>query len=478
MRLYRFLRYVLRAITKLYFLRIDSQNPEAVPESGPVILAANHPSSILDSVLLSTQLPRPVNYLAKSELFRSPFLAKLYSYLGAIPLKRGRGERAILEAFEHTFERLEAGRCVGIFPEGRNSPQLQIANLRSGTARLALEVEARNQYRLGLVVVPVGINFEGRELFMSSALLRFGKPIQVADYAQLHRDRPDQAVRQLTADIEYELKRQANHIEDLRLGQLISDLGALYSEAIKVEGAGDSTQPDSPRQAGPMLKLRQLLARWFRPRPVHLEHMAQIFDGRSSLNQTLMRANLVEPQLVETLKNRVEVYKAHLRQVRLKEDVQQSFDQPIRERLLLSRMTVYALGMAPFAIYGLLHHLAPWMVTRLLARRFHDEALRTFAYFGIGVLTFIGAYVLYGLWLWQFTHRDLTNSLVYLATLPPTGLIALHYRGQIAQYRDKILVRTFFQTQETLVRQLQAERQAIIHRLELLHERYGQGEPI
>lgn len=478
MKLYRFLRYLLRAITKLYFLRIDSQNPEVVPETGPVILAANHPSSILDSVLLSTQLPRPVNYLAKSELFRSPFLAKIYGYLGAIPLKRGRGERAILEAFEHTFERLEAGRCVGIFPEGRNSPQLQIANLRSGTSRLALEVEARNGYELGLVVVPVGINFESRELFMSSALLRFGKPIRVADYATLHQSQPDKAVRQLTADIEQELKRQANHIEDLRLSQLISDLGSLYNEAIKVEDKAIPEVESDPVKVGPVRCFWRLMGKWFRPRPVHLEQMAQIFDGRSSLNQTLMRANLVEPQLVENLKSRVEVYKAHLRQVRLKEDVQQSFDQPIRERLLLSRMTVYALGMAPFALYGLVHHIVPWMVTRLLARRFHDEALRTFAYFGFGILTFIGSYFLYGLWLWQFTHRDLTSSLIYLATLPPTGLIALHYRGRIAQYRDKILVRTFFQTQENLVRQLQAERQAIIHRLELLHERYGQGPTI
>lgn len=470
MRLYRFVRGFLRAATKLYFLHIDSHHQDNVPEKGPVILAANHPSSILDSVLLSTQLPRPVNFLAKSELFRSRFLSKLYGNLGAIPIQRGRGEAAIKQAFSKVIERLEQGRCVGIFPEGRNSPHLQIANLRSGTARLALEAEAKNEFALGLVVVPVGINFESRELFMSSALLRFGQPITVANYRTLYQTAPDEAVRQVTTDIEQELKKQANHIEDLRLSQLIEDLGAVYADAVSA--------PDTPKPKNRKQKLWRSLANWFRPTPVPAEQLAQVFEGKSQLNQVLTRANIVEPQRVEALRTRVEIYKAHLRQVRLKVDLKQSFNNPIRERLLLSKMTVYALGMAPFALYGFLHNFIPWFATRLLARRFNDEALRTFAYFGFGVTTFVGSYVLYGFWLWQFTDRDLTNSLIYVATFLPTGLIALHYRGKIANYRDKILVRTFFRTQDTLVSQIKAERQAIVDRLGALHERYGQSELI
>lgn len=471
MRLYRILRAFLRAATRLYFLHIDAKHQDRVPSSGPVILAANHPSSILDSVLLSTQLPRPVNYLAKSELFRSGFLAKLYGQLGAIPIQRGRGERAIASAFETVIERLQAGKCVGIFPEGRNSPHLQIANLRSGTARLALDAEARNNFTLGLVIVPVGINFASRELFMSSALLRFGKPINVADFQDTHQSAPDKAVRALTIAIEHELKRQANHIEDLRLSQLIDDLGALYSEALQ---SNETRLPARPARRSERI-LRNIVY-WFRPTPVPPEQLLQVFEGKAQLNQMLMRANVVEPQAVENLRAKVERYRAHLKQVNLKVNLQQSFKHPIRERLLLLRMTVYAVAMAPFALYGLIHNFIPWFATRLLARRFKDEALRTFAYFGFGVTTFVASYVLYGLWLWQFTERDLTNSLIYVATFLPTGLIALHYRGKIMNYRDKVLVRTFFRKQESLVRQLSAERQAIVNRLAALHERYGEGE--
>ncbi|WP_119394103.1 1-acyl-sn-glycerol-3-phosphate acyltransferase [Salinibius halmophilus] len=473
MRLYRFIRLLLRAITRLYFLHIDAKFADRVPTTGPVILAANHPSSILDSVLLSTQLDRPVNYLAKSELFRSRILSRVYQQLGAIAIERGRGEAAIAQAFAKVIERLEAGKCVGIFPEGRNSPSLQIANLRSGTARLALEAEAKNDFSLGLVIVPVGINFESRELFMSSALLRFGRSVRVAAFKDEYKKAPDQAIAALTGTIEKELRRQANHIEDLRLSHLINDLGSLYYEAIEAKA---SKLPGPP--ATRWQRLLRKFTTWFRPTPVSVDELSDVFEGKARLNQTLSRASIAEPMAVELLRNRVERYTAHLRQVNLKVDFQQSFKQPVRERLLLLKMTVYTLAMAPFAAYGALHNFLPWFTTRFLARRFKDEAIRTFAYFGFGVITFIISYVLFGLWLWQFTDRNLTNSFIYVATFLPTGLIALHYRGKITNYRDKILVRTFFKRHDTLVRQLASERQAIVNRLARLHERYGDADTI
>ena len=469
MRFYHFLRALIRLLVRLYFLRVESSNPDAVPKQGPVILAANHPSSILDSVLLSTELPRPVNYLAKSELFRSPLLARIYTWLGAIPIRRGQGEEVRRQAFEQVYQRLEEGKCVGIFPEGRNSPHLQLANLRSGTARMALEVEARNHYQLGLKVVPVGINFENRELFMSSVLLRFGEPVAISNFSELHRKDPEEAILQLTRQLEQRLRQQANHLEDLRLSQLIEDLGGVYQQAIANLNPPKSLQPS----AGRWSQAKHWLLSWFRPRRVQPEDLKGLFEGRSQLNQALSRASLLEPELVDELQQRVTRYKDHLRQLNLRDDLNQDFDQPIKEKLLRLRMTLYALGMAPFAAYGLLHNLLPWLITRFFGKRFHDEALRTFAYFGVGLAAFISTYLMLGFWLWRFTDRNLTGSLVYLATLPPTGLIALHYRMHITQYRHQILLRTFLLKRENLMQKLDAERQSIIRRLEKLHERYG-----
>ena len=473
MRLYRLLRYLVRLLVRLYFLRIDSTHQDKVPATGPVILAANHPSSILDSVLLATELPRPVNYLAKSELFRSPLLARIYTWLGAIPIQRGQGEASKRVAFQKVFQRLEEGKCVGIFPEGRNSPHLQLANLRSGTAQMALEVEAQNNYQLGLVVVPVGINFQNRELFMSSVLLRFGEAVRVTDFADLHQRDPQEAILQLTRQLEQRLRQEANHIENLQLSQLIEDLGGVYQQAIQSK---QTESPAEPATRNRWQAFRSWLLGWFRPRQVALDDLQELFEGRSQLNQALTRASLLEPELVDDLNQRVTRYKDHLRQLNLRDDLDQSFAQPLKERFMRLRMTLYALGMAPFALYGLIHNLLPWLVARFLGKRFHDEALRTFAYFGVGLAAFIGTYLVFGFWLWRFTDRNLTGSLIYLATLPPTGLIALHYRGRITQYRHKILVRTFLLKRESLMQRLESERQSIIRQLEKLHERYAEPD--
>lgn len=472
MRLYSFFRNIFRLASHLYFVEVRSIGKEQVPEQGPVILAANHPSSLLDSILLSIELPRQVHYLAKSELFRSPVLASLYKRMGAIPINRGIRADENEQTFLHVYELLERGGCMGIFPEGRNSPALQVANLRSGTARMALAAEERNNYQLGLTIIPVGINFENRELFLSAALLRFGAPIVVADYAELHQQDRKQAIRTLTSDVEQALRREAMHISDLRLGQLVADLGAVYHEAISEPAEAVKAR----RNWGILRRTLDKIRSWFRPAAVNHETLAAIFEGRRSLNDALSRAAVAEPEMVEDLRNRVDRYKDHLRQTRLKADLKQSFAQPIRERLIRLRMTLYAVLMAPVAFFGLIHNLLPYVVTKVISQRFNDEAVRTFAYFGIGTLAFVGFYFLCWLWLWQFTDRDLSTSLIYVGLLPPTGLICLRYRGHITQYRDKILVRTFFRTNADLINLLHEERQAIVYRLQRLDERYGDPE--
>ena len=61
-----------RALYKFYFgWRV--YNPERVPLSGPVILAANH-ASYLDPPLVGAGLRRDINYLARENLFEVPVL--------------------------------------------------------------------------------------------------------------------------------------------------------------------------------------------------------------------------------------------------------------------------------------------------------------------------------------------------------------------------------------------------------------------
>src|SRR4051795_4640302 len=56
----------------MFQLKVYGRNP--VPRPGGVLLVSNH-QSYLDPILVGLYLPRPMSYLAKSELFKNKFLS-------------------------------------------------------------------------------------------------------------------------------------------------------------------------------------------------------------------------------------------------------------------------------------------------------------------------------------------------------------------------------------------------------------------
>jgi len=113
--------------------RLRVEGVERVPTSGSLIVAANH-VSYFDPPALGVAMPRPIHYMAKTELFRMPILQTILPWLNAFPVDRSRGDVA---AIKRSVEVLRSGAAVGIFPEGtRNKtglvkPQVGIALLAS-----------------------------------------------------------------------------------------------------------------------------------------------------------------------------------------------------------------------------------------------------------------------------------------------------------------------------------------------------------
>ncbi|MCF8111111.1 MAG: hypothetical protein K9J85_06445, partial [Desulfobacteraceae bacterium] len=375
-----------------------------------------------------------------------------------------------IAVFDKVYELFERDGCLGLFPEGRNSPPGQIAELRTGGARMALGAEQRNNHTLGLKIVPVGLNYEHLGMFMSSALLRFGEPIQVADYADLYEKEPENTIKKLTADLQDSLRQQSMHVEDEQTAELADDLNEAMGYRISPLLGEESK--DATEKAKTPSRLKRWLWKaleWYKPDP---PETADPFETRSRnrqyLREILARAAVDNPAAVNALRRQVDLYKDHLRQAELSRAVKQSLDKPVRERLIRLRMTVYALVLAPVALFGLIHNFVPYMITKYTARLIREEPIRAFAYFGIGFLAFSLAYVSFGFWLWYSAQMSLKWIMVYLALLPPAGFAALRYRRNIVMYRDKILVRTFFWNRQELVRLLRRERGDLIARFKEL----------
>lgn len=142
----RFLRIVGVAITKTFPpWRLGVEG--AWPGKGPFVVVANH-QSILDILLLS-QLPREMKWVAKESLFKLPWIGWMLAMSGDIPVRRGDAESGG-EALAKAKAYLARGMSVMIFPEGTRSTKGTMLPFKSGAFRLAIEA--------GVPVLPIAVS--------------------------------------------------------------------------------------------------------------------------------------------------------------------------------------------------------------------------------------------------------------------------------------------------------------------------------
>jgi 1-acyl-sn-glycerol-3-phosphate acyltransferase len=146
---YKFGRFLVSILAR-GILEVSIHWKAPLPE-GPVILAANHPSTI-DPALVTTLLSDRVSILIRGSLFKIPLFGRSMRFCGHVPVVRGHGQEAMAEA----EKLLKAGRSVVIFPEGEISPEGGLHKPHTGMARLALST--------GAPVVPLGIHLDHKQV--------------------------------------------------------------------------------------------------------------------------------------------------------------------------------------------------------------------------------------------------------------------------------------------------------------------------
>ncbi|KAF8983662.1 hypothetical protein BGZ46_009802 [Entomortierella lignicola] len=82
------------------------------------------------------------------------------------------------KVYKTVFERLNAGHCVGIFPEGGSHDRAEMLPLKAGVTIMALGALAANP-TLDLKIVCCGLNYFHPHRFRSRAVVEFGEPLTV-----------------------------------------------------------------------------------------------------------------------------------------------------------------------------------------------------------------------------------------------------------------------------------------------------------
>lgn len=118
----------------IYKLRVSGL--ENIPKDGAALLICNH-ISYMDPPILGGAVIRPVRFVTYYRIYNNRLMGWMFRSAKAIPIASSKEDPELMkQAFIKIDEMLEAGEVVGIFPEGKLTPDGVIQPFRPGVEQI------------------------------------------------------------------------------------------------------------------------------------------------------------------------------------------------------------------------------------------------------------------------------------------------------------------------------------------------------
>ena len=405
---YTVMKPLVQVALRVFFRRIEVRHPERLQLPGPLLLAGNHPNTLMDPLLAAVNRRQPIAFLAKSTFFKNPVVRAIMTSGNSIPIYRRQDAEAGAApatpeqvaaqneaVFGRCYDYLGRGGTIMIFPEGTSVSERRLRPLKTGAARIALGAEARHNFKLGLKVVPVATNYFDPSRFRSDVLLNVAPPIRVAAYAATYAQDPDLAAEQLTEAIRVALERRLVITRDAAEDAFVQQVEHTF---------GDHLNPD--------------------------DDPATLYDN-FRLSQTLLQAlpwtEQHFPGHLAAARAQFTTYLADLHRLGLTDA---ALDD--QRRGSVAGLLNLVLG-APVWLFGVLNNYLPYILPSAVARRATQEAEFVAPIMLVmGMLTFPLAYALQAAAVQHWLSHDWRLTALYVLSLPLTGFYALGYWTNLA----------------------------------------------
>ena len=440
--IYQLIKLLLKGTIRVFFRSITISNANFIPKKGPLILLANHPSTFMDPIVLASVINRKVYFLGKGELFKGAFAKWFLTHMNIIPVYRKQDDPSELnknaDTFRKCYEHLENGGVILIFPEGVSVTERKLKPIKGGASHIALGAEGRNDFKLGVKIINIGLNYADQHRFNEDLYINIHEPIAITDYAEKFKADKTKTIKELTETIAQHLDEVVISIHDAKTDELVKNIEQLYMHQLKEK------------------------------RGVSQNNLEAEFAITKNIVKAVNYYLKNEPQFVETMQLRIKIYLNNLNKLQLNDS---TILNNKKNYLLhhIKGLLLLILGF-PLYLFGLINNFLPFEIPGFVA----VKIVKSKDYKGaigmvLGMFTFIIFYSLQILFFKHFSQNNLL-SLIYALSLPVTGFFAYFYWHQFTDYRSDFFFNNLFKNKRTMIDDLIAERENIIYEFEQAKE--------
>ncbi len=408
--LYHLTKSIVRMGIRGFFNKIVILGKEHLEQPVPTIAIVNHPSALIDPLVVATATSRRLHFIAAAEYFGKGLQKKILSEeYNMVPVYRPHmyeGEEfSNDDMFVACFETLARNGCIVVFPEGNSVTEKHIRSLKTGVARIMYGFQKLHPDKK-INILPIGLNYSDAHRFQSNVIMNIGQPQHIHMDVSKSEEPDQEEVLKATEKMYEMLKDEVIHHDKSELSELVGSVDKIWG--------------------------------------------IKIYNALKKGKEKALLAFRKEQKIVSKIEN---LEAAEIDQLRLKTD---SFLQKLQKhRVKPQAFTetdnisfLWLVGMVlglPVYLYGFLSNIIPYLVSRYLFKnkflpKITDYGVKngltpafvgTLAY-SVGVVTYLIWYLILGLILSLTTLWWV--GIVFYLTGYYAGIFSLKYAGKVLQF--------------------------------------------
>jgi len=381
----------------VFYKKVIILNRERIPKDEHLIFAPIHQNALMDALAPLYHIKSQSVFLARSDIFKKPFVARILYIFKILPIFRIRDGISALKnndaTFLKTIDVIKNKNGLAILPEGLHEGKRRLKPLKKGIGRIAFQAEEAYDFKLNIKIIPIGIDYGSYINFRSTLIINFGDPIELSQFYDLYKENAARGMNKLLEVLSARLRELMIDIKNLDFYELIDTMRELYHYPISSHlSQKPGKQPE------------------------------KFFADQKMVN-ILNEVSTDKPEILEELKPKVEKLSRGIKSLNLRF---WTLRRPVHSIPMLILKSLMLTAMFPVYLWGLVHNYLPYKIPVWLVRPIKDVMFHNSVKFVISFLVFQFYYLIIFVLIIIFI-QPWWIVLAWIVSIPITGLFSFHY---------------------------------------------------